>query len=118
MDEPRSTNESATETSQSASNGHSTQTVFSTNLRAWRKHKDLLLKQVSADLDVSISTFAAWEYGTRFATADHLDALGKLVECHTACLFCEKFQDCLNDGDGNGQHRCCRGDNGRHADSE
>jgi transcriptional regulator with XRE-family HTH domain len=54
--------------------------LFSTRFAAWRKSKGLRLKDVAADLDVSISIVAEWENGHRFPSIDHLQAIAKYTK--------------------------------------
>jgi DNA-binding XRE family transcriptional regulator len=61
--------------------------AFSTAFARWRKEKGFPLKQVAADLGVSISTVNAWERGERFPTGHHIE----LIVIHTALAPCRLF---------------------------
>jgi transcriptional regulator with XRE-family HTH domain len=70
------------------------QDLFSENLRAWRVKRNLLLKQVAADMDVSVPTLNAWETGHRFPTAEHLDWISRVTGIPVCLLFCGRNGEC------------------------
>ena len=53
----------------------SVKVLFGRNLRVWRKSKKLLIKEVAAELGVSVSTWCQWETGLRFPLGDYLEML-------------------------------------------
>ena len=48
---------------------------FAVRLLNWRKAEGRTLKEVAAELDLSISIICEWEHGRRFPSVDHLQAL-------------------------------------------
>jgi|GEM_PF-1822626 len=69
--------------------------LFGRNLRAWRKSKKLLIKEVAADFGVSVSTWCQWETGRRFPAGDYLGLISEYMDvpvCHffrdTKCADC------------------------------
>jgi transcriptional regulator with XRE-family HTH domain len=52
-------------------------TAFSVNFSAWRKKKGVKLREVAADLDISVSIVSEWEHGNRFPNADHFYAISE-----------------------------------------
>ena len=53
--------------------------ILAQRLKLWRHEQGVPLRVLAGRLDVSISTVSAWENGTRFPSATHLDSL-------SACL--------------------------------
>ncbi|MCE9612852.1 MAG: helix-turn-helix domain-containing protein [Lentisphaerae bacterium] len=57
-------------------------------LRSLRKGRKWALKEVAAELRVSVTTVSDWERGTRFPSGDHLLNLAKLHETSVCKLLC------------------------------
>lgn len=60
--------------------------LFANRLREWRRHRQIPLKQMAADLGVSIAVVSAWENGNRFPTAEHFEQLAKYTGIPACCL--------------------------------
>jgi transcriptional regulator with XRE-family HTH domain len=66
---------------------------FATAFKTWRREKNLLLKQIAADLGVSANTVNLWESGRRFPTGKNIEALAQytgLPPCRLFCLMAAK----------------------------
>ena len=61
---------------------------FATAFRNWRKNRNIPLKQVATDLDVSIGTVNSWESGRRFPTGRHFEMLTHYTGMPPCRLFC------------------------------
>ena len=51
--------------------------AFAVRLLEWRKTEHRTLKEVAAELDLSISIVCEWEHGRRFPSVDHLQTLAR-----------------------------------------
>lgn len=81
--------------------------AFSAALGGWRKQKRIPLKQVAADLGVSISTINAWERGERFPTGYHIELIVKytsLAPCRLFCVCTEQGPPTIPDGPAPNSH--------------
>ena len=63
--------------------------AFGSHLREWRDHNNVSLKELAADLEISVSTVSAWETGRRFPSGVHCD----LVATHLGQAVYELFND-------------------------
>lgn len=70
---------------------------FSNFFRDWRLQNHLPMKQVAADLDVSIATVSAWESGARFPTGRHFERIAAYTDVPPCRLFCVRTDKCLPD---------------------
>jgi len=61
--------------------------AFGNHLRDWREHNDVSLKEMAADLDISISTVSAWETGRRFPSGVHCDLVAEYLSEPVYQLF-------------------------------
>ncbi len=62
-------------------------------LKNWRQNSKLPLKALAKDIGVSIETISAWERGSRFPGAEHLDALALYVGIPVCRLFCDRREN-------------------------
>ena len=67
---------------------------FATIFKAWRREKNLLLKQIAADLDVSANTVNLWEHGRRFPGGNNIERLLQYTGLTRSRLFCLKAPKC------------------------
>jgi len=68
-------------------------TSFAMAFSNWRRRKNIPLKQVAADLGLSIATVNKWELGQRFPTGRHFELLVVYTgepPCHLFCVMAEK----------------------------
>ena len=49
--------------------------LLSARLRRWRRARRIPIKKIAADMEVSVSVVSAWETGSRFPSASHLQQL-------------------------------------------
>ncbi|MCF7668528.1 MAG: helix-turn-helix domain-containing protein [Verrucomicrobia bacterium] len=47
--------------------------LFASRLRCWRKSRQIPIKQIAADLNVSVAVVSSWEHGTRFPSVTNLE---------------------------------------------
>ena len=83
--------------------------AFSTSFGRWRKQKAIPLKQVAAELGVSISTINAWERGERFPTGYHIELIVKytrLTPCHLFCVGSSQCSSTIHDDPPANSHAC------------
>ena len=52
-------------------------TAFAGNLCVWRKKNGVKLREVAAELDLSVSIVSEWAHGRRFPNVDHFYALSQ-----------------------------------------
>jgi transcriptional regulator with XRE-family HTH domain len=67
--------------------------TFALRLRRWRTLQRVPLKQLAADVGVSVSVISAWEHGKRFPSVLHLEALSR----HTGLPVCQLLYHDLGD---------------------
>ena len=68
---------------------------FAAAFKKWRRQNNIPLKQIAADLGVSITTIDLWESGRRFPCSEHLDALAEyigLLPCQFFCILADQCQ--------------------------
>lgn len=75
--------------------------LFANRLREWRRHRHIPLKQMAADLGVSIAVVSAWENGNRFPTAEHFEQLAD----YTGMPAWQLIYDGPDDGSSNPRQR-------------
>ena len=68
---------------------------FAIAFRNWRARKAIPLKQIAADLAVSIATVNAWEQGKRFPTVRHFTVLVDYTGLPPCKLFCVLADKCV-----------------------
>jgi transcriptional regulator with XRE-family HTH domain len=51
--------------------------AFAVTFKEWRASSGKRLREVAADLDLSISIVSEWENGNRFPNADHFHAIAQ-----------------------------------------
>ena len=68
---------------------------FATAFRNWRLREHIPLKQVAADLGVSIGTVNKWESGKRFPTGRHFEMLAEYTGVPPCRLFCVMADKCV-----------------------
>ena len=68
--------------------------LLGANLRRWREERDVPLKQVAAELGVSMAVVSAWERGVRFPAGSHLDSLSDYTGIPVCLLFCCAKSEC------------------------
>ncbi len=68
---------------------------FATAFRNWRLKENIPLKQVAADLGVSIGTVNNWESGKRFPTGRHFELLAEYTGLPPCRLFCIMADQCI-----------------------
>ena len=62
--------------------------AFAAAFRNWRKRENLPLKQIAADLGVSLATINLWETGKRFPTGQNFERLVTYTGQPPCRLFC------------------------------
>ena len=67
---------------------------FAIIFKAWRREKHLLLKQVAADLGVTVSIVSLWELGRRFPDGKNIEQLLQYTGLTFCRLFCLKAPKC------------------------
>jgi transcriptional regulator with XRE-family HTH domain len=75
---------------------------FASRLRAWRRKQGKPLKEVAADLGVSIAIVSEWEHGHRFPSVKHLQSVTRYTGISASDFFsdfslagnggCDKYQ--------------------------
>ncbi len=68
---------------------------FATAFRNWCLKENIPLKQVAADLDVSLATVSMWESGKRFPTGRHFEMLAEYTGVPPCRLFCMMADKCV-----------------------
>jgi transcriptional regulator with XRE-family HTH domain len=68
---------------------------FATAFKNWRHRNNVPLKQVAADLNVSVNTVNLWELGKRFPTGRHLELLTAYTGQPPCRLFCIMADRCV-----------------------
>jgi hypothetical protein len=68
---------------------------FAIAFKNWRCQNRLPLKQVAADLGLSIGTISKWELGQRFPTDRHMEMLCRYSGLPPCKLFCVMAEKCL-----------------------
>jgi transcriptional regulator with XRE-family HTH domain len=70
-------------------------TSFARAFSAWRRKNNIPLKQIAAELGISVSTVNAWELGGRFPTGEHFQALVNYTGVPPCRLFCIMADKCM-----------------------
>jgi len=70
-------------------------TSFAKTFGAWRRENNIPLKQIAAELGISLSTVDAWELGERFPTGEHFQALVNYTGLPPCRLFCVVADQCV-----------------------
>ena len=70
---------------------------FAAAFKKWRREKKIPLKQLAADLDVSIATIDLWESGKRFPNGEHFEQLATYTGRSPCELFCVLADRCKGD---------------------
>jgi transcriptional regulator with XRE-family HTH domain len=70
-------------------------TSFATAFKNWRRKNKIPLKQVAADLGLSVGTINKWELGTRFPTGRNLEMLAEYTGQPPCKLFCIMADKCV-----------------------
>ena len=71
--------------------------ILAQRLRQWRKDKRHGLKVIVADLQVSASSWNAWENGTRFPNGENLVAISEYTGIPICRLFCRHYPNTCAD---------------------
>lgn len=71
---------------------------FAVRLRKWRKEQRKPLKEVAADLGVSIAIVSEWEHGHRFPSVKHLQSVTRYTGISASDFFAE---------DSGSENGCC-----------
>jgi transcriptional regulator with XRE-family HTH domain len=70
-------------------------TNFAKAFGTWRRKNHHSLKNIAADLGVSLATVSAWERGARFPAAQHFQALVNYTGIPPCRLFCVMTDKCV-----------------------
>jgi transcriptional regulator with XRE-family HTH domain len=68
---------------------------FAIAFKNWRRENNLPLKQIAADLGLSINAINLWETGKRFPTGHHLELLSEYTGVPPCRLFCVMADRCV-----------------------
>lgn len=68
---------------------------FAIALKNWRQKNNVPLKQIAADLGVSVNTISLWEMGKRFPTGQHFEMLAEYTGMPPCRLFCVMADKCI-----------------------
>jgi transcriptional regulator with XRE-family HTH domain len=68
---------------------------FAIAFKNWRQKSNLPLKQVAADLGLSIGTVSKWELGKRFPSKRHFAMLAEYTGLPPCKLFCVMADKCM-----------------------
>ncbi|MDH7504259.1 MAG: helix-turn-helix transcriptional regulator [Verrucomicrobiota bacterium] len=68
---------------------------FATAFKNWRRQHRIPLKQIAADLGLSIATISSWELGSRFPTGRNLEKLVNYTGLPPCKLFCVMAGKCV-----------------------
>ena len=71
---------------------------FAIAFKNWRRKQKLPLKQVAADLGLSVNTVSLWELGKRFPSRRHLQKLLRYTGQPPCKLFCVMAEECVPSG--------------------
>jgi transcriptional regulator with XRE-family HTH domain len=70
---------------------------FAAAFKNWRRKRNVPLKQVAADLGISVNTVNLWELGKRFPTGQHFEMLAEYTGQSPCQLFCVMADQCQPD---------------------
>jgi transcriptional regulator with XRE-family HTH domain len=68
---------------------------FAKALRTWRRKNNLSLKEIAAEMGISLATVSAWERGARFPAVQHFQALVNYTGIPPCRLFCVMADKCV-----------------------
>jgi len=68
---------------------------FAKAFGAWRTKNNHTLKQVAAELGITLATVSLWERGERFPTEKHFQALVSYTGIPPCRLFCVMADRCV-----------------------
>lgn len=68
---------------------------FATAFSTWRRKNNIPLKQIAAELGISVSTVNSWELGERFPTEGHFQALVNYTGVPPCRMFCVMADKCV-----------------------
>ena len=68
---------------------------FGVAFKNWREKNHLSLKEIAAELGVSIATIHAWESAKRFPSGDNLEILSNYMNTPPCRLFCVLADKCV-----------------------
>ena len=68
---------------------------FAIAFKNWRRKKRIPLKQVAADLGLSVNTISLWELGKRFPSKRHFAMLAGYTGQPPCKLFCVMADKCV-----------------------
>jgi transcriptional regulator with XRE-family HTH domain len=70
-------------------------TSFAKAFTAWRQKHKVPLKEIAAELGISVATVNSWELGNRFPTGEHFQALVNYTGVPPCRLFCVMASECV-----------------------
>ncbi len=73
---------------------------FAARLKKWRREQGKPLKEVAADLGVSIAIVSEWEHGHRFPSVKHLQAVTRYTGISASAFFSNGSPTGRDAGDG------------------
>jgi transcriptional regulator with XRE-family HTH domain len=68
---------------------------FARAFRNWRVKNHIPLKEIAADLGLSVSTVSSWEMGERFPTGRNFERLVNYTGVPPCKLFCVMADQCV-----------------------
>ena len=68
---------------------------FAIAFKNWRRKNDFSLKQVAADLGLSVNTISLWELGKTFPSKRHFEILADYTGQPPCKLFCIMADKCV-----------------------
>ena len=68
---------------------------FAIAFKNWRRKNKVPLKQVAADLGLSVNTISLWELGKRFPSKRHFAMLAEYTAQPPCKLFCVMADKCV-----------------------
>lgn len=68
---------------------------FAIAFKNWRQKNNVPLKQIAADLGLSVNTISMWELGKRFPTGRHFEMLAEYTGVPPCRLFCVMADKCV-----------------------
>ena len=70
---------------------------FAIAFKNWRRKNKVPLKQIAADLGVSVNAISLWELGKSFPTGEHFEILAAYTGQSPCQLFCIMADQCQPD---------------------
>ena len=68
---------------------------FAIAFKNWRQKNKIPLKQIAADLGLSVNTISLWELGKRFPSKHHFAMLADYTGLPPCKLFCVMADKCV-----------------------